>query len=145
MLKLRTGIEATHIPYKGIGAPFTDLMTGKVQMAFSSLASALPFTTRQEGAADCDDRGQAHQRLPGPADPDRGRLGGLRGRPLARRVCAAGMPATVLSRLQRRAAEGTAVPDLEAALARVGVDPRGTSPEEGAAVSCAPNSRNGGR
>ena len=34
MFKLRTGIDATHIPYKGIGASYTDMMSGKVQMAF---------------------------------------------------------------------------------------------------------------
>ena len=45
LFKLRTGIEATHIPYKGIGASYTDMMSGKVQMAFSSIAGALPFTT----------------------------------------------------------------------------------------------------
>jgi tripartite-type tricarboxylate transporter receptor subunit TctC len=45
MFKQRTGIEATHIPYRGIGASFTDMMSGKVQFAFSSIAGALPFTS----------------------------------------------------------------------------------------------------
>ena len=44
LFKMRTGIDATHIPYKGIGASYTDMMSGKVQMAFSSIAGALPFT-----------------------------------------------------------------------------------------------------
>ena len=44
MFKLRTGIDATHVPYKGIGASYTDMMSGKVQMAFSSIAGAVPFT-----------------------------------------------------------------------------------------------------
>src|ERR1700730_4032659 len=47
MFKLRTGIDATHVPYKGIGASFADMMSGKVQMAFSSIAGALPFTSDQ--------------------------------------------------------------------------------------------------
>src|SRR4030088_455178 len=29
MFKLRTGIDATHIPYKGIGASYTHMMSGK--------------------------------------------------------------------------------------------------------------------
>jgi tripartite-type tricarboxylate transporter receptor subunit TctC len=45
MFRLRTGIDATHVPYKGIGASYTDMMAGKVQMAFSSIAGALPFTS----------------------------------------------------------------------------------------------------
>src|ERR1700724_4457495 len=45
MWKLRTGVEAVHVPYKGIGGSFTDMMSNKVQMAFSSIPGALPFTT----------------------------------------------------------------------------------------------------
>src|SRR5262249_50095773 len=30
MFKLRTGIDATHVPYRGIAASFADLITGKV-------------------------------------------------------------------------------------------------------------------
>src|SRR6204780_2366074 len=43
--KLGTGIDAIHVPYKGIGASYTDMMSGKIQMSFSSIAGALPFTT----------------------------------------------------------------------------------------------------
>src|SRR3984957_2365470 len=39
-----TGVKAEHVPYKGIGGSFTDMMSNKVQMAFSSIPGALPFT-----------------------------------------------------------------------------------------------------
>jgi len=42
---LGTGIQAVHVPYKGIGAAFPDLISNKVQLAFSSIPGALPFTT----------------------------------------------------------------------------------------------------
>jgi tripartite-type tricarboxylate transporter receptor subunit TctC len=35
-------IEMTHIPYKGIGPAFTDLMGGSLQMTLPTLASVLP-------------------------------------------------------------------------------------------------------
>src|SRR5712671_527015 len=44
LLKQRAGVEATHVPYRGIGQAFPDMMTNKVQFAFSSIAGALPFT-----------------------------------------------------------------------------------------------------
>jgi len=44
MWALRTGIDAVHVPYKGIGGSFTDMMSNKVQMSFSSIAGARPFT-----------------------------------------------------------------------------------------------------
>jgi tripartite-type tricarboxylate transporter receptor subunit TctC len=46
MWMLATGIKAVHVPYKGIGGSFTDMMSNKVQMAFSSIAGALPFTSK---------------------------------------------------------------------------------------------------
>jgi len=42
----QTGIMATHVPYKGVGPSFIDLMSGKIQMEFSSIAGALPFTSK---------------------------------------------------------------------------------------------------
>src|ERR1700719_2734150 len=46
MFRQRLGIDATHVPYKGSGPAFVDVMSGKVQMLFSSIAGALPFTSK---------------------------------------------------------------------------------------------------
>jgi tripartite-type tricarboxylate transporter receptor subunit TctC len=46
MFRQRLDIDATHVPYKGSGPAFVDLMSGKVQMLFSSIAGALPFTAK---------------------------------------------------------------------------------------------------
>src|SRR5580692_3681856 len=43
--ELGTGIQAEHVPYKGIGGSYPDLMSNKVQLAFSSIPGALPFTS----------------------------------------------------------------------------------------------------
>src|SRR3954447_12637159 len=45
LYKQRTGIDATHVPYRSIGQSYPDMMANKVQFAFSSIAGALPFTT----------------------------------------------------------------------------------------------------
>ncbi|HXF66537.1 MAG TPA: tripartite tricarboxylate transporter substrate binding protein [Burkholderiales bacterium] len=42
MLKLMTGTEMVHVPYKGLGPALTDLIGGRVQLIISTLASALP-------------------------------------------------------------------------------------------------------
>lgn len=44
LYKQRTGIDAQHVPYKGIGQSFPDMMNNKIQFAFSSIAGAQPFT-----------------------------------------------------------------------------------------------------
>ena len=42
LLKMQTGIDLVHIPYKGTGPALNDLIGGQVQMMVSTFASALP-------------------------------------------------------------------------------------------------------
>ena len=41
-LKIQTGLQAQHVPYKGTLAAMPDLLTGKVQFMFSDATAALP-------------------------------------------------------------------------------------------------------
>jgi tripartite-type tricarboxylate transporter receptor subunit TctC len=43
LMKLRTGTDMTHVPYKGAGPAMADLAAGQVQVGFSSITGALPF------------------------------------------------------------------------------------------------------
>jgi tripartite-type tricarboxylate transporter receptor subunit TctC len=43
LLKLRAGVNMTHVPYKGSGPAMSDLVAGQVQTGFSSITAALPF------------------------------------------------------------------------------------------------------
>jgi tripartite-type tricarboxylate transporter receptor subunit TctC len=45
LFQSRTGMKMLHIPYAGIGGAYPDLMSGKIQLAFSSIVGALPFTS----------------------------------------------------------------------------------------------------
>jgi tripartite-type tricarboxylate transporter receptor subunit TctC len=132
MFKLRTGIDATHIPYKGIGASYTDMMSGKVQMAFSSIAGALPFTTDnrvQAIATTGAKRSSVYPDLPTLAEAG---LAGFEVDLWLGVFAPANLPAPILARLNGELTKALAAADLKAALAKVGVEPRGTSPEEGA-------------
>ena len=42
LFKVVTGTEMTHIPYKGIGAAYPDLIGGQIQLTFGSIISAMP-------------------------------------------------------------------------------------------------------
>jgi tripartite-type tricarboxylate transporter receptor subunit TctC len=42
MFKQTTGVEMTHVPYKGAGAALTDLLSGQIQLMFETVGTALP-------------------------------------------------------------------------------------------------------
>jgi tripartite-type tricarboxylate transporter receptor subunit TctC len=130
MWKLRTGIDAVHVPYKGIGASYTDMMSNKVQMAFSSVAGALPFTSDGRVIALATTgtvRSPVYPDLPTVAEA--GLPGysvdlwlGLYGK--------SGIPPDVLARLNASVVKALQDSDLKAAFAKFGLTPRGTSATE---------------
>ena len=133
MFKLRTGIDATHVPYKGIGASYTDMMSGKVQMAFSSIAGALPFTADNRVRAIATTgtkRSSVYPDLPTVAEAG---LPGFEVDLWLGVFAPAGLPGPALARLNGELQKALEAPDLKAALAKVGVEPRGTSADAGAA------------
>jgi tripartite-type tricarboxylate transporter receptor subunit TctC len=132
MFKLRTGIDATHVPYKGIGASFTDMMSGKVQMAFSSIAGALPFTVDNRVRALATTGAQRSSVYPDLPTVAEAGLPGFEVDLWLGVFAPSGLSAPVLARLNEALKQSLAATDLKAALAKVGVEPRGTSAEQGA-------------
>jgi tripartite-type tricarboxylate transporter receptor subunit TctC len=135
MIKLRTGIDMTHVPYRGIGVAYPDVMSGKVQLAFSSIAGAVPFTADNRvrplattGAA----RSAVYPDVPTVAES------GLPGFDVDLWIgiyAPAGLPPAVLAKLNGELKKVLQHPELKAALAKIGVEPRGTTPEEAAAFT----------
>jgi len=133
MLKQITGIQATHIPYKGIGASFTDMMANKIQFSFSSIAGALPFTSdnRVLALATTGDK-------PNPVYPDKPTVAGSGIKDFTVDLwltvfAPAGLPADIKTKLNDAIGVALAKPKLKEAFAKVGATPRGTTPAEAAA------------
>jgi tripartite-type tricarboxylate transporter receptor subunit TctC len=135
MWKLRTGIDAVHVPYKGVGPSFVDLIGGKVQMLFSSIAGALPFTSKGNViplATTGRARSPVYPDLPTVAEA------GLPGYEVDLWLGVygpAGMPPAVLATLNSGFAKALKDDELKAAFAKFGLTPRGTSLAEGAAFT----------
>jgi len=132
--KSRTGIEATHVPYSGIGPAFIDLMSGKVQMAFSSLPAAMPFiakgslvalaTTGLKRSPMYPDLPTVSELLPGyEVDLWLGVYGSAR------------MPPDVLAALNGGINKALQDGQLKGAFAKFGIVPRGTTVQEGVAFT----------
>jgi len=135
MWRMRTGIDAVHVPYKGVGPSYVDLMSGKVQMLFSSIAGALPFTSKGNViplATTGLKRSPVYPDLPTVAEA------GLPGFAVDLWLGVygpAGTPPDVLAKLNGDFAKALQDNELKAAFAKFGIEPRGTTLPEGAAFT----------
>ena len=133
LLRMRTGVDVTHVPYRGIAGSFADLMTAKVQFSFSGIPGAKPLT---------DDRRLRALATTGsrrsPAYPDLPTVieTGLAGFDVDLWIAVfapSATPAAVIERANAMLRQSLGDPAAQAALARFGVEPRVTSPADGAA------------
>jgi tripartite-type tricarboxylate transporter receptor subunit TctC len=131
----RTGIDAVHVPYKGVGPSYTDLMSGKVQILFSSIAGALPFTSEGKVialATTGDVRSPVYPNLPTVAEA------GLPGYSVDLWLglyAPAAVPPDVLATLNNGVRKALQDDQLKAAFAKYGLTPRGTTLPESAAFT----------
>lgn len=135
MWEMGTGIKAVHVPYKGIGGSFTDMMSNKVQMAFSSIPGALPFTGDGRVlalATTGSTRSAIYPNLPTVAET------GLPGYDVDVWLTLygrAGTPPAVLTKLNSAIAKALQDSDLKASFAKFGLTPVATSLPDSAAFT----------
>jgi len=130
----RTGVKATHIPYRTIGQSFPDMLAGKIQFSFSSIAGALPFT--KDGrvrpiATTGLKRSPIYPDLP---TVDEAMLKGYEIDLWLGIFAPAGLPADVRAKLNGDLNKALKNPELVKAFDNYGLTPRGTSPEESAKI-----------
>jgi tripartite-type tricarboxylate transporter receptor subunit TctC len=133
MFRQRLGIEATHVPYKGSGPAFVDVISGKVQMLFSSIAGALPFTS--EGSL-VPLATTGHVRSPVYPDLPTVEEQGLPGFVADTWLCLfapAGTPDDVLAALNGAVAKAVQADALKTSFTKFGVEARSSSLPEAAA------------
>jgi tripartite-type tricarboxylate transporter receptor subunit TctC len=135
LFQQKTGINTVHVPYRGIGQIFPDLMSNKIQFAFSSIAGALPFTQDNRIRAIATTglrRAAVYPDLPTVAEA------GVKGFSVDLWLgifAPAGTPPDVLAKLNAAINDKVLKnPDFKTAVAKFGIEPRGTSLEEGAAT-----------
>jgi tripartite-type tricarboxylate transporter receptor subunit TctC len=133
LFKQRTGIDATHVPYKSIGQSYPDLMSNKVQFAFSSIAGALPFTADNRVrpiATSGTKRSSVYPDLPTVQEAG---LAGFEVDLWLGIFAPAGTPGDVVEKLNGAIVTVLKDPEIIKSLAKVGVEPRGTSAKDGEA------------
>jgi tripartite-type tricarboxylate transporter receptor subunit TctC len=133
LFKTMTGIDMTHVPYKGRASAIPDLLGGRVTMMFDNMPSSLPLvkdgklralgvTSLKRSAAAPDIPTLAEQGLPGFEAVSWFAL-----------FAPAGTPKPVVDRLQVEVKKILALPDIAAKLAEAGLDVVGSTSDELAA------------
>jgi tripartite-type tricarboxylate transporter receptor subunit TctC len=131
LLKSMTGIEMTHVPYKGSAPALTDVIAGHVPLLFSDTVPSLPQI--REGKVRALGVSTA-VRLPAAPDIPPIAEAGVPGFDAAGWgvfAVPAGTPKEVVGRLQAALAEVLALPDVQQQIIKLGMIPGSTSsPEE---------------
>jgi tripartite-type tricarboxylate transporter receptor subunit TctC len=131
--KLDAGFFAVHVPYRGIGPAFTDLLGGQTQAMLPGLAAALPHLQSGRVRA-LAVTGRARHRLL-PLVPTFDELGhkGYDGVQWYGIMGPAQMQADVVKRLNDEINRAIAAPELRERLSAEALDPMPMSPDEFAA------------
>jgi len=134
LFKTMAGVELVHVPYKGNGPAYTDLIGGHVSVMFPTIPTAIPHvragklralavTTRNRTPIAPELPSISESGVPG---YDVSSWYGL--------LAPAGTPAAVVAKLQREIAKVLRLPDVGEKLTAQGLDLVGSTPEAFAAV-----------
>jgi tripartite-type tricarboxylate transporter receptor subunit TctC len=130
LFQVATGTKMIHIPYKGMGAAYTDMVGGRIQVGFPTVISSVPHL--QAGrlralAVTTPKRVAAMPDLPTFAEA------GVKGVVVVNwygLVAPARTPKSVIDRIAKETATAMHSPDMAKRLAAEGSDPVGSSPAE---------------
>jgi len=134
MFKLKSGADIVHVPYRG-GAPMiTDLLAGQIHMTVNGKSVLFPHIQAGKVRALAVTSAQRWPELPdvptlvevGYMDAPYDTLFGV--------VAPTGTPAAVIDKLNATINEGLRAPEMLATLAKLGIEPKITTPQEFAAI-----------
>jgi tripartite-type tricarboxylate transporter receptor subunit TctC len=134
LFKQRTGIDATHVPYRSIGQSYPDMMANKIQFSFSSIAGALPFTSDNRVRPIATTGLKRSAIYPDLPTIDEAGLKGFEVDLWLGIFAPAGLPADVRAKLNAEINKTLQKPEVKTAFAKVGAEPRGTNPQDSAAI-----------
>ncbi|MEK6592589.1 MAG: tripartite tricarboxylate transporter substrate binding protein [Pseudomonadota bacterium] len=130
LFNIAAGIKTVHVPYKGIGAAYPDVLAGNVQMIFASIVSAQPHIRAQRLralAVSGATRAKTQPDLPTIAES------GVRGYAVTQWYgvfAPAKTPRAVVDRLNKEVVSAAQHPDLARRFASDGAEAVGSSREQ---------------
>lgn len=137
LLKMSTGVELTHVPYKGTGPALTDLLAGQVDMMIAVTASALPHVRAGRLRA-LAVTGEARSTVaPDVPTLDESGVPGYEFKTWYGIQVPAKTPVAIVNELNQRVSDVLARPDVVEQFRAAGLDARASSPRDFAALIAA--------
>jgi tripartite-type tricarboxylate transporter receptor subunit TctC len=133
LFKVMTGVQMTHVPYKGSAPALTDLMGGQVQVMFDNLPPSLPHIKAgklRPLAVTSATRAPALPDVPTVAESG---VPGFEASSWFGVLAPAGTPRPIIDRLNGEVAKWLATPEAKERMLALGANAIGGSPEDFAA------------
>lgn len=133
LLKLMTGINMVHVPYKGGGPALTDLVAGHVEIFVAVISTAVPQVKAGKARALAVTGLKRAAVLPEVPTVAETGLAGYEATAWYGYVAPAATPRSIVERLHQATVAVLAQPEVQEALAKSGIEPAPSSPETFAA------------
>jgi tripartite-type tricarboxylate transporter receptor subunit TctC len=129
LFKILAGVQAVHVPYKGIPEAMTGVVSGAVQFNFSPVVNILPLSRDGKLVALAASTGKRSAVLPDVPTVAEAGVSGYVFDPWFGLLAPAKTPKPLLAKLGSEVARIVEVPDVKERLLSLGADPAPTSPE----------------
>ena len=133
-LKHATGINATHVPYKGAAPAFIDMLSGQVSLMFTATASAAPYTSSGKLRALAVASRKRTATMPEAPTLIEAGIKSFESTVWVGVSATGGTPQPVIKKLHDEFVRALQAPELRERLAALGADPVGSAPDEFAAL-----------
>jgi tripartite-type tricarboxylate transporter receptor subunit TctC len=128
MLRAQAGIDIVHVPYRG--AVFTDVIGGRVTMAFQNAGALVPAVREGQLRGIAVTSLKRSSSLPDLPTVDESGFPGFEAISWFGLFAPAGTAATIVAKVHSEAIKVLAQPEMRAKFAQLGLDVVGNSPEE---------------
>jgi tripartite-type tricarboxylate transporter receptor subunit TctC len=129
LFKMMTGLDMTHVPYRGGAAALTDLIGGQIPVCFASTASSAPYVSAGKLRALAVTGTQASEALPG-VPTMAATVPGYEANAFYGISAPAATAADIIARLNREIGAGLIEAKLQTRLSEIGGTALGGSPAE---------------
>ena len=130
LFKTMTGTDMTHVPYKGGGPAYVDLIAGQVSLMFTSPVATLPHVKSGKLRALATTGAKRSSAMPDLPTIAEAGLPGYEATLWYGILAPAGTPAVIVNMLHKHVVGAVSQPDLRERLGALGVDIVGSTPAE---------------